>query len=80
MPQRNNGDAALGSQAQQGERLRRIGWLDPAPETDPNVQVRKTVVQQSFQSRVGRSVAISRLTIGGVSLTLSGLGELARNL
>jgi putative tryptophan/tyrosine transport system substrate-binding protein len=51
----------LGSQAQQGERLRRIGWLDPAPETDPSVQVRKTVVQQSFQSMgwsVGRNLAI----------------------
>ena len=51
----------LGSQAQQGERLRRIGWLDPAPETDPNVQIRKTVVQQSFQSKgwlVGRNLAI----------------------
>ncbi len=26
------GMLSLGSQAQQGERLRRIGWLDPAPD------------------------------------------------
>ena len=47
----------LAARAQQSERLRRIGWLDPAPETDPGVQVRKTVVEQSFQSigLVGRS-------------------------
>ena len=43
------------ARAQQGEPLRRIGWLDPAPETDPSVQVRKTVVQQSF-ARMGWSL------------------------
>src|SRR3954452_12733123 len=51
----------LGSQAQQRERLRRIGWLDPAPETGPSVQVRQTVVQQSFQRMdwsVGRNLVI----------------------
>ena len=51
----------LAAGAHQGERLRRIGWLDPAPETDPSVQVRKTVVQQSFERMgwsVGRNLAI----------------------
>jgi putative ABC transport system substrate-binding protein len=51
----------IAARAQQGERLRRIGWLDPAPETDGSVQVRKTFVQQSLQRMgwsVGRNLAI----------------------
>jgi putative ABC transport system substrate-binding protein len=51
----------LGARAQQPERMRRIGWLDPAPETDPGIQVRKTVVQQSFERvgwSIGRNLAI----------------------
>jgi putative ABC transport system substrate-binding protein len=51
----------LAARAQQTERMRRIGWLDPAPETDPGIQVRKTVVQQSFERMgwsIGRNLAI----------------------
>ena len=51
----------IAARAQQGERIRRMGWLDPAPETDPDVQVRKTVVQQSLERRgwsIGRNLAI----------------------
>jgi putative tryptophan/tyrosine transport system substrate-binding protein len=51
----------LAARAQQGARMRRIGWLDPAPETDPGVQVRKTVVQQSFERTgwsIGRNITI----------------------
>lgn len=51
----------IAARAQQGERLRRIGWLDPAPETDPGVQVRKTVVLQNLERSgwsIGRNLAI----------------------
>jgi putative tryptophan/tyrosine transport system substrate-binding protein len=51
----------IAARAQQSERVRRIGWLDPAPETDPGVQARKTVVQQSLERMgwsVGRNLAI----------------------
>jgi putative ABC transport system substrate-binding protein len=51
----------LAGHAQQGERIRRIGWLDPAPETDPGVPVRKAVVQQGLERTgwsIGRNLAI----------------------
>jgi len=69
----------IAAYAQQGERLRRIGWLDPAPETDPGVQVRKAVIQQTLERMgwsIGRNLAIE---YRWVSLTLSGLGAPARN-
>ena len=51
----------LTARAQQGERMRRIGWLDPAPETDPGVQARVTTVQQGLERAgwmIGRNLAI----------------------
>ena len=69
----------IAARAQQGERIRRMGWLDPAPETDPDVQVRKAVVQQSLE-RTGWSIGRNLvMDYRGVSLTLSRLGALARN-
>ena len=69
----------IAARAQQGERPRRIGWLDPAPETDPGVQVRKAVVQQSLE-RTGWSIGRNLvMDYRGVSLTLSRLGALPRN-
>src|SRR5262249_17003848 len=36
------------ARAQQAERMRRIGWLDLVPESDPGAQARVTVVRQGL--------------------------------
>jgi len=47
--------------AQQGERMRRVGWIDPAPETDSAVAARVATVQQGLERAgwtIGRNLAI----------------------
>src|SRR5215470_19245139 len=49
------------ARAQQGERMRRIGWLDLVPESDPGAQARVTIVRQVLEKlgwTVGRNLAI----------------------
>ena len=51
----------LGARAQQAERMRRIGWLDLVPESDPSAQTRVTIVRQGLETlgwTVGRNLAI----------------------
>jgi putative tryptophan/tyrosine transport system substrate-binding protein len=51
----------LGAHAQQAERMRRIGWLDLVPETDPGAQARVKIVQQGLEKlgwTVGRNLQI----------------------
>ena len=49
----------LASHAQQGERMRRIGWMDSFHEDDPNAQARARHFVKSWTSWDGRSVEIS---------------------
>jgi putative tryptophan/tyrosine transport system substrate-binding protein len=47
--------------AQHSERMRRIGWLDPAPENDPGVQARIGTVRQELERAgwtIGRNLEI----------------------
>ena len=51
----------LAARAQHSERMRRMGWLDPAPETDPGVQARMTTVRQGLERAgwtIGRNLEI----------------------
>jgi len=51
----------LAARAQQSDRMRRIGWLDLVPESDPGAQARVTIVQQGLAKlgwTVGRNLAI----------------------
>jgi putative ABC transport system substrate-binding protein len=51
----------LAARAQQAERVRRIGWLDLVPESDPGAQARATIVRQGLEKlgwTVGRNLAI----------------------
>jgi putative ABC transport system substrate-binding protein len=53
--------APLAARAQQSDRMRRIGWLDLVPESDPGAQARVTIVQQGLAKlgwTVGRNLAI----------------------
>ncbi len=49
------------ARAQHSERMRRIGWLDPAPESDPGVQARIRTVRQELERAgwtIGRNLEI----------------------
>src|SRR6476619_8500444 len=51
----------IAATAQRSEQPRRIGWLYPAAESDPGVQVRKAVVLQTLERSgwsVGRNLTI----------------------
>ena len=51
----------LVARAQQAPPMRRIGWLDPAPETDPGVPARVAAVQQGLERAgwtIGRNLTI----------------------
>jgi putative ABC transport system substrate-binding protein len=51
----------LVARAQHSERMRRIGWLDPAPESDPGVQARMRTVRQELERAgwtIGRNLEI----------------------
>ena len=52
---------SLPARAQPAERMRRIGWLDLVPESDPGAQVRVTIVREGLEKlgwTVGRNVQI----------------------
>jgi hypothetical protein len=51
----------LGLSAQQPDRVRRVGWLDLVPASDPGAQARVAAFQQSLAKlgwMVGRNLAI----------------------
>src|SRR2546421_10601740 len=51
----------LAARAQHSERIRRMGWLDPAPEIDPGVQARMSIVRQGLERagwKIGHNLEI----------------------
>ena len=59
----------LAAQAQQGERARRIGILNPFGDDDLEVQANVAAFRQTLKSWVGPTAATSALTIVGAART-----------
>jgi hypothetical protein len=59
----------LAARAQQPDRIRRIGVLNPFAENDPQVQANITAFRQALQKLAGPTAATSASTIAGAEPT-----------